>query len=190
MLERNPGATIVHDPRLFRDTVATVEASGGTPVKAKVGHGFIKPVMREYNAPFAGEVSGHFYFRDFFTCDTGMLPWLLVLNQLAKTGQTLAEAVAERQARVAASDEINFQTPTPAKAYLEGLRPQLEAMGEVSVFDGLDITQSAWRANIRASSNEPLLRLNVEAESNQTLQSQLSVLQSLILAQGATLADH
>lgn len=190
VLAQNPGSAIVHDPRLFRDTVATITACGGTPVKAKVGHGFIKPAMREHNAPFAGEISGHFYFRDFFFCDTGMLPWLLVLAQLGKTGQTLGQAIAQRQAQTPASDELNFKTPVPAKTFLELLRPTLENIAPLLAFDGVEITTETWRANIRTSSNEPLLRLNVEAKTQADLTAHLAALTHLIEAQGATPDAH
>ncbi|PZP39498.1 MAG: phosphomannomutase [Pseudomonas fluorescens] len=191
MLEKNPGASIVHDPRLFWDTEATIRNAGGTPVIAKVGHSNIKPMMRSHNAPFAGEISGHFYFRDFFFCDTGMLPWLLTLQYLGQTGQTLGEALASRAASVAASEEINFQTPTPAKEYLEGVKAALTGAGEMTTIDGFSIATPEWRANIRASNTEPLLRLNVEAKSAATLQSQLEHLTHLIETNGAQPAgDH
>jgi phosphomannomutase len=191
MLQQYPGSTIVHDPRLYWDTVTTITQNGGTPLIERVGHGFIKPAMRQHNAPFGGEVSGHFYFRDFFTCDTGMLPWLLILQLLGQTGQTLGQAVAARQAANPASDELNFTTPTPAKQFLETLKPTLATMGEVTTVDGISIENPEWRANIRASSNEPLLRLNIEAKSAQVLALRLDTLTLFIQQRGATLAaDH
>lgn len=190
MLEQNPGATIVHDPRLYWDTLSTVEAAGGKAVIAKVGHGFIKPAMREHNAPFAGEISGHFYFRDFFYCDTGMLPWLLALQYLGQTAQTLGQAVKNRAAATPASDEINFHTPTPAKQFLETIKGLLADSGTITTTDGFSTETPQWRANIRASSNEPLLRLNVEAKTPAALQAQLQTLTQLIESHGAHLADH
>lgn len=190
MLEQNPGATIVHDPRLYWDTLNTVEQSGGKAVIAKVGHGFIKPAMREHNAPFCGEISGHFYFRDFFYCDTGMLPWLLTLQYLGQTGQTLGQAVTARMAATPASDEINFHTPIPAKQYLEQIKAQITDSGTITTVDGLSTENTSWRANIRASSNEPLLRLNVEARDATSLKTQLATLTALIESEGAHVADH
>ncbi len=190
MLQQNPGASIVHDPRLYWDTLNTIEASGGKAVIAKVGHGFIKPAMREHNAPFCGEISGHFYFRDFFFCDTGMLPWLLTLQYLGPTGQTLGQAVGSRMATTPASDEINFNTPIPAKQFLEQIKSSLAGSGTVTTVDGFSTETPEWRANLRASSNEPLLRLNVEARNPQALQTQLTSLTQLIEQQGAHLADH
>lgn len=190
MLQQYPDSTIVHDPRLFWDTVQTIESAGGKAVATKVGHSNIKPAMREHNAPFAGEISGHFYFRDFFTCDTGMLPWLLVLQLLGRTGQTLAEAMGQRAANTPASDETNFETPTPAREFLNNLQATLQTMGELSFIDGITVTTPEWRANIRASNTEPLLRLNVEARSPQALASQFATFSRLIEQNGAHPASH
>ena len=190
-LQREPGAAIVHDPRLYWATLDAITHGGGTPVVAKVGHGFIKPAMRAHQSPFAGEISGHFYFRDFFTCDTGMLPWLLVLHLLGQRGQTLGQAVASLNARFPASDEHNFTTPMPAKAFLATLEERLLAMAPAHErVDGLSLTDTTagWRANIRTSSNEPLLRLNVEARDPDLLDHMLATLQSLIVGAGATVA--
>lgn len=189
MLRQYPGSAIVHDPRLYWDTLATIQAGGGTPVITRVGHGFIKPAMRSHNSPFAGEVSGHFYFRDFFTCDTGMLPWLLTLQLLGETGQTLGQAIAARQAAHPASDELNFTTPAPARQFLESLQPTLAAMGDTEQVDGISVQTPQWRANIRASSNEPLLRLNVEAKSAHELALRLNTLTLFLQQRGAT-PDH
>lgn len=186
MLAKNPGATIVYDPRLYWDTLATIAQLGGNALVAKVGHGFIKPAMRASASPFAGEVSGHFYFRDFFTCDTGMLPWLLILELLGTRGQTLEQAVAERAAATPASDEINFTTPTPAKQFLSTLEPHVLALApQHERVDGISIATETWRANIRASSNEPLLRLNVEARTSAALSTALHTLQTLVESHGA-----
>ncbi|MCA3243695.1 MAG: phosphomannomutase [Alphaproteobacteria bacterium] len=189
VLARHPGAPIVLDPRLYWATQAAVEGAGGSAHFARVGHGFIKPKMRELNSPFAGEISSHFYFREFFTCDSGMLPMLLLLELLGKRGQTLAQAVGELQRTFPAGEELNFRTPTPAKQYLAALEPQLLAMAPAHErLDGLSLTHQAagWRANIRGSSNEPLLRLNVEARSSATLQQAEHALVAAILAAGAT----
>ena len=188
MLTRYPGSTIVHDPRLYWDTEAAIRSAGGTPVIAKVGHSNIKPAMREHDAPFAGEISGHFYFRDFFTCDTGMLPWLLTLHYLGQTGQTLQQVLASRIAATPASEEINFVTPTPAREYLEQLIPSLPTGGEVTHTDGISVAMPEWRTNIRTSNTEPLLRLNVEARDAATLATQIAALTRLIEANGAHLA--
>jgi phosphomannomutase len=190
MLQQHPGSSIVHDPRLYWDTLSTVESMGGKAVIAKVGHSNIKPAMRASNAPFAGEVSGHFYFRDFFFCDTGMLPMLLVLQYLGTSGQTLGQAVTARALATPASDEINFLTPTPAREFLAILKPHFTTEGEVTEVDGVSTATDTWRANIRASNTEPLLRLNIEARSPEKLAEQLEALTTLITNHGAHPADH
>jgi phosphomannomutase len=192
-LQKETGATIVHDPRLYWATVAAIKKVGGVPLIAKVGHGYIKPAMRAHNAPFAGEISSHFYFRDFYSCDSGMLPMLMLLSLLGQRGQTLGQAVANLKANFPASDELNFTTPLPAKAFLAELEAHLLALApQHARIDGLELTdeQAGWRASIRASSNEPLLRLNVEARSPATLQATLNQLVTLIQGHGANPATN
>lgn len=191
VLQRHPGAPIVHDPRMYWATQAAIQAGGGSAHIARVGHGFIKPTMRKLNSPFCGEISSHYYFAEFFTCDSGMLPMLLLLQLLGSRGQTLGQAVADLQTNFPAGEELNFQTPTPAKEFLAKLEPQLLATAPAHErVDGLSLTheEAGWRANIRASSNEPLLRLNVEARSAATLQSAEGALVAFILAAGASAA--
>ncbi|MBI1308615.1 MAG: phosphomannomutase [Proteobacteria bacterium] len=184
-------STVVHDPRLYRDTVQTITENGGTPIISKVGHGYIKPLMRQHHAIFGGEISGHFYFRDFFYCDTGMLPALLMLELMGRTNKTLSQLVAEHASRAPASDEINFRTTTPASQILTTLQSHYQPLGATfSRFDGLEVSFPTWRANIRTSSNEPLLRLNVEAASPTILTEKLNEISSLITSQGATPANH
>lgn len=189
MLAKEPGATITHDARLYWDTVATIQNNGGKPVVAKVGHGYIKPLMREHNAIFGGEISGHFYFRDFFFCDTGMLPWLLTLELMGKTGKTLSQLVAEHEENAPASDEINFRITQPAAEILNFIKGKYPT-AKVETIDGIGLNFADWRANIRTSSNEPLLRLNVEAKSAATLAEKLAELTHLIESQGSTLSNH
>jgi phosphomannomutase len=188
----NAGAPIVHDPRLYWATVAAIQNAGGTAHSAKVGHGFIKPKMRELNSPFAGEISSHFYFRDFYSCDSGMLPMLMLLALLGQKNQTLGQAVAKLAATCPATDELNFNTPTPAKQFLAALEPHLLPLAPAHTrTDGLELIDEAtgWRASIRASSNEPLLRLNLEARSAATLTAWQSKLVNLLQTHGATAAD-
>lgn len=191
MLQREAGATIVHDPRQYWDTVDLIQSLGGKAVMSRVGHGYIKPDMRATGAIFSGEVSGHFYFRDFFTCDTGMLPWLLILQLMSQTGKPLSELVAERIANAPSSDEINFRTTAPAKSIMEQLRTTYATQGAaVETIDGVGLTFPMWRCNIRSSSNEPLLRLNVEARDATTLNAKLAELTTTIQSLGATLSNH
>jgi phosphomannomutase len=188
ILAKHPGAPIVLDPRLYWATQAVVEGAGGTAHFARVGHGFIKPKMRELGSPFAAEISSHYYFEAFFRCDSGMLPLLLLLELLGQRGQTLGQAVEALQRRFPAGEELNFRTPVPAKEFLDTLEPQLLALAPAHErLDGLGLTHHAagWRANLRASSNEPLLRLNVEAHSVPTLQAAEHALVALLQAAGA-----
>lgn len=190
MLDKYPGSSIVHDPRLFWDTESAILASGGKPIIGKVGHGHIKPAMRSHESPFVGEISGHFYFKDFFFCDTGMLPWMLILQHLGQKGQTLFEALTESMSKNFASDEINFYTPVPAKEFLKSIESVLP-IGKISYEDGVTISSDGWRANIRASSTEPLLRLNVEAISAEELSKQLDEIRQVIITHNGQLAkDH
>jgi phosphomannomutase len=192
VLAKHPGAPIVHDPRQYWATEAAIKQAGGTAHIARVGHGFIKPTMRQVGSLFCGEISSHYYFAEFFTCDTGMLPMLLLLELLGTRGQTLGQAVQSLQTNFPSGEELNFQTPTPAKEFLAQLEPALLAMAPANArIDGLSLTHAAegWRANIRASSNEPLLRLNVEARSAATLQSAEAALVQLIVQAGAVVAS-
>ena len=168
-LEREAGAKIVHDPRLTWNTLELVQDRGGEPVLCKSGHAFIKEVMRREDAAYGGEMSAHHYFRDFFYCDSGMVPWLLVLEQMSTTGKPLSQLVDERMEAFPASGEIN-STVQDAEALLEQIEA-LYAPGAVAVdhTDGLSIEFADWRFNIRMSNTEPLVRLNVESRGDKAL---------------------
>ena len=113
LLAHHPGAAIIHDPRLTWNTIDMVQEAGGRPVMCKTGHAFIKERMRAENALYGGEMSGHHYFRDFAYCDSGMIPWLLVLESMCRTGQPLSALVRERMARYPCSGEINRKIARP-----------------------------------------------------------------------------
>ena len=115
-LEKNPGAKIIHDPRLSWNTIDVVTAAGGTPVMSKTGHAFIKERMRKEDAIYGGEMSAHHYFRDFAYCDSGMIPWLLVAELVCLKGKTLGELVRDRMAAFPASGEINSKLAQPVEA--------------------------------------------------------------------------
>ncbi len=168
-LEREAGAKIVHDPRLTWNTLQVVQDNGGEPVLCKSGHAFIKEVMRREDAAYGGEMSAHHYFRDFFYCDSGMVPWLLVLEQMSTAGQPLSQLVDERMKAFPASGEIN-STVDDAEALLEQIETRY-APGAVEVdhTDGLSIDFIDWRFNIRMSNTEPLVRLNVESRRDKAL---------------------
>ena len=168
-LEREAGAKIVHDPRLTWNTLEVVQDRGGEPVLCKSGHAFIKEVMRLEDAAYGGEMSAHHYFRDFFYCDSGMVPWLLVLEQMSATGKPLSQLVDERMEAFPASGEIN-STVEDSEALLKQIEA-LYAPGAVAVdhTDGLSIEFADWRFNIRMSNTEPLVRLNVESRGDKAL---------------------
>jgi phosphomannomutase len=165
-LERAPRSRFVLDCRLNWNSYDILAKAGGTGVPARTGHRFFKDVMRREGAIYGGEVSAHHYFRSFAYCDSGMLPWLLVLEHLGRTGKTLAAAVAERQALFPSSEEINFQVPEPA-AIIERVAEEFARRGAaLDRMDGLTIDAGTTRINLRASNTEHLLRLNVEARQN------------------------
>jgi phosphomannomutase/phosphomannomutase/phosphoglucomutase len=168
-LERHPGGRVVHDPRLTWNTIEIVREAGGEPVQSKSGHAFVKEVMRRVDAVYGGEMSAHHFFRDFAYCDSGMIPWLLVLEMVSKTGQPLSELVGERVRRYPASGEINRRLADP-RAALERVRahygPRALAVDET---DGVGIEFERWRFNLRLSNTEPLIRLNVEARGDSEL---------------------
>jgi phosphomannomutase len=172
MLRQAPGSAIIHDPRLTWNTEAVVQQHGGRPVVCKTGHAFIKERMRVENAVYGGEMSAHHYFRSFAYCDSGMIPWLLLLSTLARTGKTLAQLVSDRQAAFPASGEINL-TLHDAPAVLGKFRDAFagEAL-HIDNIDGVSIDCGLWRANVRASNTEPVVRVNVESRGDVTLMQQ------------------
>ncbi len=168
-LDRYPGARIVHDPRLTWNTLDVVTKSGGIPVICKSGHAFIKDKMRAVDAVYGGEMSAHHYFRDFSYCDSGMIPWLLVLQLMSSTGKSLAELVGERMRLFPCSGEINSKLKDGKRA-IEEVRKKYEPGSEwVDFTDGLSIEFKEWRFNLRTSNTEPLVRLNVESRGNASL---------------------
>jgi len=168
-LAREPGATIVCDPRLVWATTHAIDAGGGRRVLSRTGHAFLKARMREAGAVYGGEMSAHHYFREFFHCDSGMIPWVLVLSLLAASGRPLSAHVAEMRERFPSSGEINFNVPDPGAA-LEAVEESLGAEAvDADRLDGLSLTFPDWRMNLRASNTEPLLRLNVEARGDRAL---------------------
>jgi phosphomannomutase len=169
-LKREPGARIVHDPRLTWNTVDLVRKHGGQPVLCKSGHAFIKAKMREVDAAYGGEMSAHHYFRKFSYCDSGMIPWLLVLQTLCERGQTLSQLVGERMKLFPASGEINRHLATDAKSVLARVQKLYEKEAEgVDFTDGLSMEFRDWRFNLRGSNTEPLVRLNVESRGSEAL---------------------
>jgi phosphomannomutase len=169
-LRKEPGARIVHDPRLTWNTLDIVRSLGGTPVQCKSGHAFIKQKMREVDAAYGGEMSAHHYFRRFAYCDSGMIPWLLVLAVISERGEPLSGLVAERMRLFPASGEINRRLATDARSILARVRAHYQAQARtVDLTDGLSMEFDAWRFNLRGSNTEPLVRLNVETRADEAL---------------------
>jgi phosphomannomutase len=162
MLEKEPGGKILYDVRASWAVPDTVERAGGIPLVNRVGHAFFKHRMREEGAIFGGEVSGHYYFRNFHQADSGTIPALLMLELVSRRGQRLSEILQPFRERYFLTGEINSQVEDVALK-LQELKERFAAEGEVSHLDGLSVTAEDWHFNVRPSNTEPLLRLNLEA---------------------------
>jgi phosphomannomutase len=169
MLEKYPGAKIIYDVRASWAVRETIERGGGIPLINRVGHAFIKQRMREEDAAFAGEVSGHYYFRDFFQADSGVIPFLLVLELISKRGRPLSELLRPYRERYFLTGEVNVPVADVALKIQE-IKERFGAEGEVSHLDGISIEAEDWHLNVRPSNTEPLLRLNLEARSNDLME--------------------
>lgn len=166
-LEKSPGEKIMYDPRLTWNTEEIVDEAGGKKVRCKSGHAFMKECMRKNGVLYGGEMSAHHYFRDFSFCDSGMIPWLLVLEYMSKTGKMLSELVEERMDKFPCSGEINRKV-NDAAAILATLEEKYST-GKVDHLDGLSIDFDKWRFNVRLSNTEPVMRLNVETRGDKEL---------------------
>jgi phosphomannomutase len=167
ILTKNPGEKIVHDPRLVWNTVEIVKQNGGEAVVSKSGHAFIKQKMREVNSIYGGEMSAHHYFRDNAYSDSGMIPFLLILQLMSEEKKTLAQLVDEMIAEYPCSGEINSTINDPA-----GKIKKIEKKysdGKIDELDGISIEYPDWRFNLRMSNTEPILRLNVESRGDNKL---------------------
>ena len=190
-LEREKGARIVHDPRLTWNTIEIVRQYGGTPVLCKSGHAFIKQKMREVDGAYGGEMSAHHYFRDFAYCDSGMIPWLQVLERICTSGKSLAELVSERMRLFPCSGEINNRVPDGKGAIALVQRHYEKQAASIDFTDGLSMEFGDWRLNLRGSNTEPLIRLNVESRgSADLLQQKTGEVLDLLRTVGAVPADH
>lgn len=169
-LAKNKGAKIIYDPRLIWNTEELVREAGGEPVMSKSGHSFIKEKMREVDAIYGGEMSAHHYFRDFFYCDSGMIPWLLTLELLCTTGKSLSELVGERLDKFPSPGEINSKL-TDAQASITRVKEAYKD-GKIETLDGISVEFDNWRFNLRSSNTEPVVRLNLETRGDKTLMQQ------------------
>jgi phosphomannomutase len=169
VLEKQPAGKIIYDLRASWAVPETVERAGGTPLINRVGHAFIKHRMREEGAVFGGEVSGHYYFREFSQADSGVVPFLLMLELVSRRDQKLSEILQPLRERYFLTGELNTPvSDVPLK--LEELQERFGAEGEVSHLDGISVDADDWHFNVRPSNTEPLLRLNLEARSEELME--------------------
>ncbi|OGI16376.1 MAG: phosphomannomutase [Candidatus Moranbacteria bacterium RBG_19FT_COMBO_42_6] len=180
-LEKKPGEAIIRDTRLAWAIDDAVAAGGGKVVATKAGHAFIKERMRKENAVFGGEMSAHYYFRDYFYCDNGMIPLVMMLEFLSKSKKTLSEIMQEMfWNKYYVSGEINNEV-TDVKSILEKAEKIYgEGALKVDKTDGVSIDYADWRFNLRGSNTEPLIRLNVEAKSHQLMEEKRDELLNLV----------
>ncbi len=165
VLEKEPGAKVIYDVRASWAVPQTIERAGGTALVNRVGHAFIKQRMREEGATFAGEVSAHYYFRDFSQADSGTVPLLLMLELLSRRGRKLSELLAPYRERFFLTGEINTRV-TDVALKIQELKERYAALGgRISHLDGISVDFDDWHFNVRPSNTEPLLRLNLEALS-------------------------
>ena len=178
--EREPGAKVIYDVRASRAVPETIERAGGVPLVNRVGHAFIKHRMRKEDALFAGEVSAHYYFRDFSQADSGIVPFLLVLELLSRRGRKLSELLDPYRDRFFLTGEIN--TPVADVALkLQELKERYAALGgQISHLDGISVDFADWHFNVRPSNTEPLLRLNLEALSAASMEEKRNEVLELI----------
>lgn len=187
-LNKYENEAIVYDPRVIYNTEAVINEHNGKAVISKSGHSFIKQVMRDSGAVYGGEMSAHHYFRDFFYCDSGMIPWLLTIELLSITGKTLSELVTGYIHAYPSSGERNFRLTTQdAPTIIRAIEEKFSAQNPTkSTLDGLSLNFGEWRFNLRASNTEPLIRLNIESRGDQALlATKIEEIQQWLAAQGA-----
>jgi phosphomannomutase len=169
VLEKEHGAKIIYDVRASWAVPEAIERAGGVPLVNRVGHAFIKQRMREEDAAFGGEVSGHYYFRDFSQADSGVIPFLLMLELVSKRNRPLSEILRPFRERYFLSGEINSQV-ADVNAKLRELEERFGPEGRIDQLDGLSVVAGDWHMNVRPSNTEPLLRLNLEARSREAME--------------------
>ena len=180
-LNKNPGAKIVHDPRLTWNTIDVAKRGGGEAIQSKTGHAFIKERMRSEDAVYGGEMSAHHYFRDFFYCDSGMIPWLLVLELVSKTGNSLSELVKQMVEAYPSPGEINRKVSDANQVIATVTKKYKDQALVIDTTDGISMEFPEWRFNLRRSNTEPVIRLNIESRGDkQILQENQDALLALI----------
>jgi phosphomannomutase len=168
-LLKNPGARIIHDPRLTWNTQDIAQNNGGLAIQSKTGHAFIKERMREEDAVYGGEMSAHHYFKDFFYCDSGMIPWLLVCELVSRKEQPLSYMLKDRVEKFPSPGEINSYVLDPQQAIGRVYDHYLDEAKSVDKTDGISLEFDTWRFNLRMSNTEPVVRLNLESRADKSL---------------------
>ena len=168
-LDKNRNEKVIYDPRLTWNTIDVVERHNGDAIQCQSGHSFIKKSMRDNDAVYGGEMSAHHYFRDFYYCDSGMIPWLLILEMISKEKMPLSQMIQKYRERYPVSGEINLKVNN-TKIIIDLIKEYYldDALG-VDETDGIGMEFEKWRFNLRASNTEPLIRLNVESDGNESL---------------------
>ena len=182
-LSQYPGEKIIHDPRLIWNTIDTIQKSGGIAIQGRTGHAFMKERMRSENAIYGGEMSGHHYFRDFAFCDSGMIPWLLLISLISRKRTTLSSMVGLQMNAFPCSGELNFSVEDAEPVLVRIEKKYIARAINVDHMDGLGMIFEDWRFNVRASNTEPLLRLNIEVRTDRgKLHKKISEMKRLILS--------
>ena len=171
-LIKNRNERVIYDPRLTWNTIDVVERYGGDAIQCQSGHSFIKKSMRDNDAIYGGEMSAHHYFRDFYYCDSGMIPWLLILEMISKEKMPLSQMIQKYREKYPVSGEINLKVSN-TKTIIDSIKEYYldDALG-VDETDGVGMQFEKWRFNLRASNTEPLIRLNVESYNNESLMNE------------------
>ncbi|AIL65364.1 Phosphomannomutase/phosphoglucomutase [Rickettsiales bacterium Ac37b] len=187
-LKKFPKEKIIHDPRLYWNTVDIANNFGGQAIQSKTGHAFIKASMRNENAIYGGEMSAHHYFRDFAYCDSGMIPWLLISELISMRNISLAQLVAEQINHYPCSGEMNYTVHNKNFLFAKILEYFEKFNPKIDYTDGLSLEFDDWRFNIRGSNTEPLVRLNIETRGDKVIiDSYKSIIESIIENYGSNI---
>jgi len=171
-LNKNCNEKVIYDPRLTWNTIDVVQRYGGDAIQCQSGHSFIKKSMRDNDAVYGGEMSAHHYFRDFYYCDSGMIPWLLILEMISIEKIPLSQMIQKYRDRFPVSGEINLKVNNTKKIIELIKEYYLDDATGVDETDGVGMEFEKWRFNLRASNTEPLIRLNVESYNNESLMNE------------------
>ena len=180
LLTRKPGSKIVYDVRASWAVRDLISKAGGIPLMERVGHAFIKRRMADEQVLFGGEVTGHYYFQDFNYADSGLIPSLLIMEMLARSGKSLSELLQPLEEKYFISGEINSKVADP-KARMQALAERY-ADGKIEHMDGLSVTYPTWHFNVRSSNTEPLMRLNLESMDYEEMQQRRDEVLAIITA--------